>query len=139
MSMLLRFSCLVMLAVMLAGCSPPNPGSAEAAFDGLVSTLEDGDIGRLDALLAQDFVGAADRPTTMAMARQAFKRGSNPRITILSQEKEESPMRATFRTQMLIVSGGGVFPQHSARLEVDTQWERGKSGWKLRVAQWHRL
>lgn len=123
----------------LTSCSVSRPGTPEEAFDTLVSSIEEKDIERLDAILAEDFVGDADRVTTMSIAHQAFRRSSTPRIKVLSQEKQDGANRVTFRTKMLIVSGRGVFPRHSARLQVDTQWQKTDQGWKLRVAQWHRL
>lgn len=125
--------------LLAVGCSEPRPGTPEEAFDGLLASIEEKNIDRLDALLAPDFVGDADRVTTMSIAHQAFKRQSTARIKVLSQERQGQGDRVTFRTKMLIVSSNGMFPRHSVRLQVDTQWQQTPQGWKLRVAQWHRL
>lgn len=130
----------VLLVVFsLASCDHAVPGSPGEAFESLITCLETGDAERLDGLLSEDFVGASNRETTMAFARQAFGHRNKMRITILSQDEQDHGASATFRTKMLIVSGRGLVPRYSARLQVDTQWKKTKSGWILRVAQWHRI
>ena len=131
-----------MLAVLLlAGCVREDPERAvRARIDAMEAAIDVCDLGRLDDLLATDFIGndGMDRRAIRQLATAVFLRhrvaaGKVGPVTI--ELRGDSDAIARFNV-IAMGGSGGLLPESGQIYMVEMGWHLVDGEWKLRNARW---
>lgn len=132
---------LVVLLAGLAGCRQPPPEQAvRAQLQALQQAMDARDAGKIEDLLAEDFIGndGMDRRAMRQLAAGSFLRYRDVAATLGPVNVAlhgENDATATFNV-LVAGSSGGLLPDSGQLYEVKTGWHRRSSEWRLRNAQW---
>lgn len=130
---------LLLACSLLVGCSAPRQ-PAQEAFDDLVKAVEDSDVETIDGMLAPDFYGELNRQQAMELVKRWVGSPTRIRVSVHEQGVSGDDASATLRTRLTVSAGGGIIPERSAKMMVETQWERRPDGrWHVVVGQWRQL
>lgn len=136
-----RATALVVLLILLAGCSTPSDEvRIRAAIDAMVEAVEQKRTGEFMDYVATDFAGTADVSRRMDVERLLrFHQLRNKRIgvTLRSVEVEMRGDRATASFNALLTGSESWLPERGRDYAFVTGWRLEAEDWKLVNAQWH--
>ena len=131
-----------MLAVLLlAGCVRQDPERAvRAQLDAMQAAIDVRDPGRIDDLLAEDFVGndGMDRRAIRQLASAVFLRHRDVGAKVGPIGVElRGDSDAIARFSVIATGGsGGLLPESGQVYQVETGWRLVDGEWKLLNASW---
>ncbi len=131
-----------MLAVLLlAGCVRQDPERAvRAQLDAMQAAIDVRDPGRIDDLLAEDFVGndGMDRRAIRQLATAVFLRHRDVGAKVGPVTVElRGDSDAIARFNVIATGGsGGLLPESGQVYQVETGWRLVDGEWKLLNASW---
>ena len=131
-----------MLAVLLlAGCASEDPERAvRAQLDAMQAAIDVRDPGRIDDLLAEDFIGndGMDRRAIRQLASAVFLRHRDVGAKVGPIGVElRGDSDAIARFSVIATGGsGGLLPESGQVYQVETGWRLVDGEWKLLNASW---
>lgn len=129
------------LVLLLGACSVSDrEQQLRQQIRALQEAIDRRDVGDVEALLADDFVGneGMDRRGARQLAAAVFLRHREVAARIGPVEVElRGQDDAVARFQVLATGGsGGVLPERGQAYQVETGWRLVDGEWKLRNASW---
>ena len=129
------------LVLLLGACSVSDrEQQLRQQISALQEAIDRRDVGDVEALLAQDFVGneGMDRRGARQLAAAVFLRHREVAARIGPVEVElRGQDDAVARFQVLATGGsGGLLPERGQAYQVETGWRLIDGEWKLRNASW---
>ena len=129
------------LVLLLGACSGSDPEQQlRQQISALQEAIDRRDVGDVEALLAEDFVGneGMDRRGARQLAAAVFLRHREVAARIGLVEVElRGQDDAVARFQVLATGGsGGLLPERGQAYQVETGWRLIDGEWKLRNASW---
>ncbi len=125
---------------MLAACARPGPEARlHAQLDLLGAAIEARDVGALEGVLTEDFIGpdAMDRTQARRFAQLAFLRYRDVHVALGPPQVTLSGDGATVTlTAALAGSDGAVFPESANAYRVRSGWRLVDGQWRLVSAEW---
>ncbi len=137
-------SLLLVTALACAGCAgDPDQQALEATIAAAQSAAEEGQMGEVMAIVADDFAGQGgsyDRLLLRRMLLGVRLRHSDVGVSRASTEIEVDQGFATVKMKLLITGGsGGVLPEAGRLMNLETRWRVEGGEWRLTAAQWDSL
>ena len=140
MNYLYRFSLLVMLLVVLAGCHrAPDEVLIRQAIDKTVLATEQVDASAAVAALTDDFDGNSGTMTRQDVAnllRAAKFRGETLHAVSGPVDVQPRGERYVASFTITLTSGGKLFPSEAGVYKVETAWRREGREWRCYNATW---
>jgi len=140
MNYLYRFSLLVLLLVVLAGCHrAPDEVLIRQAIDKTVQATEQVDASAAVAALTDDFDGDSGTMTRQDIAnllRAAKFRGETLHAVSGPVDVQPRGERYVASFTITLTSGGKLFPSEAGVYKVETAWRREGREWRCYNATW---
>jgi len=131
---------MMVAGLFCAGCAgDPDQAALEATIAAAQAAAEEGEMGEVISIVAEDFVGQGgsyDRLLLRRMLLAIRLRHSDVSVSRVSTEYEVDPAFATVKMKLLLTGGTGVLPETGRLMSLETRWRVEDGQWRLTTAQW---
>lgn len=135
-----RLMIALLFAVTVLACARPDPEvRLRKSLDAMQSAIEARDVGAIDDLLANDFIGpeAMDRDAARRLAQLSFLRYRDVGVRLGPPDISITGDRATVDFTAALTGGSGaVLPDSADIRQVRTAWREEGGEWTLISAEW---
>lgn len=130
----------ICMAATSVGCARTDPElRLRESLGSLQAAIEARDVGAIDALLADDFIGpdAMDRRGARRLAQLSFMRFKDVGVRLGPPDIRITGDRATVEFSAAMTGGSGaLFPDSADVQQVRTAWRADGDEWRLLSAEW---